>query len=830
MNDKNTTPEEDILLKKDGTEKIITGIIEEEMKTAYLSYSMSVIIGRALPDVRDGLKPVHRRILYAMNELGITHNKSYKKSARIVGEVLGKYHPHGDSAVYDSLVRMAQSFSMRYPLIRGQGNFGSVDGDSAAAMRYTEAKLERISDDILKDINKETVDMRENFDGSLKEPSVLPTQIPNLLLNGSNGIAVGMATNIPPHNLKEINNAVKKLIQEPDCDVMELANELKGPDFPTGGMVLGKTGFLNAYKTGRGKITLRSVCHEETVGKKKAIIVTEIPFQVNKSALLEQTAQLVRDKKIEGISDIRDESDRQGTRIVFELKRDANVDVVENQLYKHTRLQTRIGIIFLTIVNGKPRVLNLKEMLDEFIKHRIEVIRRRSSYDLDKAERKAHLLEGLVKALDNINPVVELIKKAKSAKNAIEELKQTYNFSQEQAQGILDMKLQKLTGLEQDKLRTDHAKTLEQIKELKEILGSSEKINSIIIEELDNISQQYGDERKTTITDQEYETIEDEDLIPEENQVVNITKEGYAKRIPVDNYKIQKRGGKGVIGAGMKEEDIIEHLFIANTHSHLLIITDKGQVHWLKIYEIPEGSRQSKGKALINMVQLEKDEHIATVVPVASFDDKRSLTMITKKGIIKKTLLNKYSRPRKTGIIGIHLDEGDRVVQTLKTSEDEDILIATKQGQAIRFAQENIRAIGRTSRGVKAITLSENDEVIGAIKATANTEILTVTENGYGKKTKLEEYRKINRGGKGVRNIICDSRNGTVATIKAIHGGEQALMISTQGIVIRMNTKDISTIGRNTKGVRLMRLTQGDSLRTVALITSEQLEIEEDES
>ncbi|MGM5480924.1 MAG: DNA gyrase subunit A [Nanobdellota archaeon] len=829
MTDNKEKPEEDILIKKDGVERIIPAVIEDEMKTAYLSYSMSVIVGRALPDVRDGLKPVHRRILYAMNELGITHSKSYKKSARIVGEVLGKYHPHGDSAVYDSLVRMAQEFSMRYPLIRGQGNFGSIDGDSAAAMRYTEAKLEKISDEMLADMDKDTVNMRENFDGSLKEPEVLPTKVPNLLLNGSSGIAVGMATNIPPHNLFEIAEATKQLIKNPDLDVMDLTEFLKGPDFPTGGIIVGRSGYLSAYKSGRGKIKLRAVMHEETVRNRNAVVVTEIPYMVNKSMLLEQIAKSVRDKRIEGISDIRDESDKKGLRVVFELKKDANSEVVKNQLLKHSRLQVSMGLIFLTIVKGRPRVLNIKQIFELFLEHRREVIRRRSSYELDKAEKRAHILEGLAKALDHIDPIITLIKKASGAKEAIMQLQENYEFSEKQAQAILDMKLQKLTGLERDKLKEDYKGIIELIKELKEILGSTQKVNEIITEELTHLQNTYGDERKTEISQEEYNDIEDEDLIPREDHVVSITKAGYAKRIPIDTYKVQKRGGKGVIGTGMKEEDVVEHLFIANTHSYLLIITDKGQIHWLKIYTIPQGTRQSKGKALVNMVKIEQGEHIATVIPVNEFEKNSYLTMITRQGTIKKTSLEAYSRPRQTGIIGISLDKGDRVVQSLRTDGEDDLLIATRKGQAVRFSELDVRAVGRTSRGVRAIRLSQDDYVIGMIKADQRASVLTVTDNGYGKQTTIDEYRKTARGGKGVRNIICDERNGDVANIKAIFGDEEALMISQKGIIIRMATEGISRVGRNTKGVRLMRLSEGDQVKTIALISKDHINSDENE-
>lgn len=830
MTDDNKKPEDDILLKPDGEEKILRGLIENEMKTAYLSYSMSVIVGRALPDVKDGLKPVHRRILHAMNELGITHSKSYKKSARIVGEVLGKYHPHGDTAVYHTLVRMAQTFSMRYPLIRGQGNFGSIDGDNPAAMRYTEAKLEKLSDELLADIDKDTVDMRDNFDGSLKEPIVLPTKLPNILINGTNGIAVGMATNIPPHNLSEIAEATKRLIQNPTIEATDLTEHVKAPDFPTGGVIKGTSGFRQAYKTGKGKMKLQAVMHEENMKNKNAIIVTEIPYQVNKADILEKTAEAVKEKRIEGISDIRDESDKKGLRIVFELKKDANPEIVKNQLLKHSNLQTSYSMTFLSIVDGKPRTLTLKQILEKFIEHRQEVIRRRSSFELDKAQKKAHILEGLTKALDHIDHIISLIKKASGAKEAITGLQNNYKFTDQQAQAILDMKLQKLTSLEREKIKEEYDSIIQRIEELKEILANIEKVNEIIISELSELQSTYGDARRTTIAEEEFKDIEDEDLIPQENQVVTITKAGYAKRMPIDAYKVQKRGGKGVLGAGMKEEDIVEHLFVANTHSYLLIITDRGQIHWLKIYNIPEGSRQSKGKALINMVRLEKDEAIATVIPVESFNENEYLTMITTQGRIKKTSLEAYSRPRQTGIIGIKLEGDDKVVEALKTDGKQDILIASKYGQTVLFEEKDARVMGRTSQGVKAIQLGKQDQVIGAIRAEPHMMVMTVTSNGYGKQTPVKEYRKTARGGKGVKNIVCDERNGHVASVKAIRGDEQALLTSYHGIVIRMATQDISTVGRNTKGVRLMKLSEEDKVNTVAIIHPEQLTDNQEET
>jgi DNA gyrase subunit A len=809
------------------SDKVINSLIEDEMKSAYLDYAMSVIVGRALPDIRDGLKPVHRRILFAMNEMGMFHNKPYKKCARIVGEVLGKYHPHGDNAVYDSLVRMAQDFSLRYPLIKGQGNFGSVDGDSAAAMRYTEAKLEKLSGELLTDIDKNTVDFIENFDGSLKEPTVLPTKIPQLLLNGTNGIAVGMATNIPPHNINEVIEGTITLLENEETSIAELSSIIKGPDFPTGGIITGKNGIMQAYATGRGKFKTKSVMHEEEVRGTQAIIITQIPYQVNKANLIEQIADCVRDKKIEGIKDIRDESNREGTRVVIELKKDNNIEVVKNQLLKHTRLQISTGIILLAIKNKQPKIFNIKEMLEEFIAHRKEIIKRRTAYDLDKAEKKAHLLEGLTKALNYIDQIIALIKQAETGPKAKEGLCEKYSFSELQAQAILDMKLQKLTGLEQEQIKKDYDETLKLITELKNILEDINKIKQIIKEELTQIRETYGSERKTQILDCDDEDIEDEDLIPKENQVITITKTGYAKRLPLDTYKLQRRGGKGVIGAQMNEEDLIEHLFVANTHSYLLIFTNKGKAYWLKVYKLPESSRTAKGKALVNLVQLEKEEKIAAIIPIEEFSEEEYLFMATKKGVVKKTNMMAYSRPRQTGIIGITLDEGDRVVSVKKTTGDNEILLATKQGQAIKFDESDARPIGRTSRGVRGISLNKEDEVIGMIIASPEETVLTVTENGYGKRTKLEEYRKINRGGKGVRNIICSERNGKVCTIRAISGSENIILISKKGIVIRTQAEQINIIGRNTQGVRLMNLSNGDYVQDIALIKEEKDECEE---
>lgn len=820
------TSHEEIPQKKEEpiAQNILPAVIEDEMKNAYLDYAMSVIIGRALPDIRDGLKPVHRRILYAMNEMGMFHNKPYKKCARIVGEVLGKYHPHGDSAVYDSLVRMAQEFSLRYPLIRGQGNFGSIDGDSAAAMRYTEAKLEKISGELLSDIEKETVTFTTNFDGSLKEPEVLPTKLPQLLLNGTNGIAVGMATNIPPHNMTEVISGTIHILENPDCTIQELIDIIPGPDYPTGGIITGRSGILKAYATGRGKVKVRSVINEGQSRGKDALIVSEIPYQVNKATLLESIADNIRDKKIEGIKDIRDESNRKGIRVIFELKKDANIEVVKNQLFKHSRLQTSAGIILLAIKDKQPKTFTLKEILESFIEHRKIVVRKRTEYELDKAQKKAHLLEGLNKALDHIDAIISLIKKAESGVLAKEQLCKTYEFSQLQAQAILDMKLQKLTGLEQDSIRKEYDQILLKIAELEELLANEEKIKQVIKEELVEIKEQYGDERKTQIVECDYEDIDDEDLIPQEDQVVTITKTGYAKRLPIDTYRLQRRGGKGVIGAQMKEEDLVEHLFIANTHAHLLIFTSKGQAHWLKVYKLPETSRTSKGKALVNLVSLEKDETIAAIIPIQEFTQEHNLMICTKQGIVKKTNMMAYSRPRQNGIRGITLDENDRVVSVRKTNGKQDVLIATRQGQAIKFNEQDARTIGRTSRGVRGIRLGAQDYVVDMIIADPSQSVLTVTQNGYGKRTKMEEYRRIGRGGKGVRNIICSQRNGPVAAVRSVQGHEQLILISQKGIVIRTPVEQINCIGRNTQGVRLMNLADSDFVQSVAKIAEAEQE------
>ena len=792
-------------------DKIIPRVIEDEMKQSYLDYSMSVIVGRALPDIRDGLKPVHRRILFAMQQMGMVHNKPFKKSARIVGEVLGKYHPHGDLSVYDALVRMTQSFSLRYPLIQGQGNFGSVDGDRAAAMRYTEARLNKLSEESLQDIEKETVEFIPNFDGSLEEPVFLPSKVPNLLINGSSGIAVGMATNIPPHNLNEINDAIIRLIDNPEADE-ELLDIVKGPDFPTAGIILGKQGIKDAYKTGRGKVKIRARVKIED----RKIIITEIPYMTNKSALLEQIADLVKDGKIRGISDIRDETSRDEIRAIIYLKKDANTDIILNQLYKHTRMQQTFGIIMLALVDNEPKVLNLKSVLQHYLIHRRLMVRKRTEYDLKKSEKKAHILEGLIIALNNIDKAVELVKQSKSAQEAKDKLISNFKLTLEQAQAILDMKLQKLTGLEQEKIKTEHSELIKLIVELKEILGDESRILRIIKDELNELKERYGDERRTEITEGEVSSFEMEELIKPENMVVTISHSGYIKRQPVTTYKAQKRGGKGVIGAAAKEEDFIEDLFIANTHSYMLFFTNKGRVHWLKVYEIPEGTRQARGKSIVNLLRLGEGETISTYVPVKSFEG--FLVMATKKGIVKKTALEEFSRPRKGGIIAISLKNNDELIHVCKTTGENKLIIATRNGIAVKFSEKDVRNMGRSAAGVRGIRLKNEDYVIGMVLAKDDRTLLTITGKGYGKKTPILEYRLINRGGSGVINIKCTDKNGKVVEVKSVTDKDELILISKKGIIIRVAVKDISTIGRATQGVKVMKLSEGDEVVSIARV------------
>ncbi len=820
MTDENPPPETSIETAPVG--KIILRPIEEEMKQSYMNYAMSVIIGRALPDARDGLKPVHRRILYAMYDMGMLHNKPFKKSARIVGEVLGKYHPHGDSAVYESMVRMAQNFSLRYVLIDGQGNWGSIDGDNAAAMRYTECRLKKIAEELLIDIEKETVSFGDNFDGSLKEPLVVPSKIPNLLINGTNGIAVGMATNIPSHNLIEVCDAVTHCITNPETDVQELMHIVKGPDFPTGGIIAGKNGIISAYAKGYGKIKVKAkISIEEKVGRQK-IIVDEIPYMVNKATLLEEIAQYVKDKVIIGIADLRDESDKDGMRVVIELKKDANTDIVLNQLYKHTRMQTTFAINMLALVNNEPKILSLKEALTVFIEHRRDVTTKRVAYDLKKAQERAHILEGLIIALNDIDTAIALIKKSTSAEKARIALMSQYTLSEIQATAILDMKLQRLTSLEQHKIREEHTGLLHMIQEYQNILASPQRILDLIKKDMEEIKEKYGDERKTEIIDSDDEDISDESLIENTKMVVTITQAGYIKRLPLDTYKQQNRGGKGVIATTTKEEDIVQDLFVADNLDTLLFFTDKGIVHWLKVYQIPEGTRQAKGKAIVNLLNLEPNTAITASIPIAQFKENNYLLMATKNGTIKKTSLIAYSKPRAGGIIAITLEEGDKLINVLLTNGNKEVLLATKNGLAERFHESQCRPIGRSGKGVCGITLKGDDEIIAMVDADPQKSVLTITENGYGKRTALKEYRLINRGGIGVINIQCSERNGPVVAVASVSDEDDIMLISKMGITIRIPVRTISIIGRNTQGVRLMKLEQGDTVVACAKIAREE--------
>ncbi|MBW2990276.1 DNA gyrase subunit A [Candidatus Woesearchaeota archaeon] len=751
-------------------------------------------------------------------DLQVENKHEFIANGMISHNCLGKYHPHGDMAVYDALARMAQDFSLRYPLVIGQGNWGSIDGDSQAAMRYTEAKLAKISDEMLTDIDKDTVEWQPNFDGSLKEPLVLPSKIPNLLVNGSSGIAVGMATNIPPHNLKEVCQAVVELIDKPSIEVQDIINIIQGPDFPTAGLIMGKRGIIETYNTGKGLIRVRGKLELEEKKNKQSFIITQIPYQLNKSQLIEQIADAVNDRTIQGISDIRDESDRKGMRIVLELRKSANIDIVKNQLYKHTRLQSTFGAIMLGLDNGQPKILNIKKLLESFLIHRRVVVRRRTKFDLRKAEERAHILKGLIVALQNLDPVVKLIKTSKNPAVAKKNLIAVYKLSDKQSQAILDMKLQRLTGLEQQKIKDEHKHLLELIRKLKEILADEKKILNIIKDEMKEIMDKYGDDRRTVIEEVEEEEIAVEDLIKPEENVITISHAGYIKRQSIDVYKTQRRGGKGVIGATTREEDFIKHLFVANTHSYLLVFTDKGKVYWLKVYNIPEAARVSKGKPIVNLIRTEPDEKIQTVIPIREFDDKHYLLFATRKGLAKKTKLSAYSRPRKAGIIAINLNEGDGVVEVILTDGHQKILIASSNGQAVKFFEADARHVGRNSYGVRGIRLGKDDKVIGMIIAQDNQCVLTITENGYGKRTNIEEYRLISRGGKGVRNIICSERNGKVKCIRAVKDDDEIMVVSKKGILIRVPVKNISVIGRNTQGVRIMKLGEEDHVVSVAKI------------
>jgi DNA gyrase subunit A len=800
-------------------QRIVPQVIEQEMKQAYVDYAMSVIVGRALPDVRDGLKPVHRRILFAMNDLGMVHNRAFKKCARIVGEVLGKYHPHGDTAVYDTLVRMAQYFSMRHTLIDGQGNFGSVDGDRAAAMRYTEARLHEIAEYILADIDKDTVDFKPNFDESLKEPVVLPSKVPNLLVNGSTGIAVGMATNIPPHNLKETCTAASYLIEHPDAGIDDLMRFMPGPDFPTGAVIAGKNGILQAYKKGRGKVTVKAVMEL----KNDRIMVTEIPYMVNKAHMIEEIANQVRAKRIEGIRNIRDESDKDGIRVVIELKNGVDAAVVQNQLYKYSRMKTTFGIIFLALVDGQPRLLPLKKMLSEFIKHRQVVVRRRTEFELKKAQERAHILEGLIVALDHVDDVVKGIRASKTVDDAKFFLTGTYSLSDLQAKAILDMRLQKLASLEQQHIRDEHKLLLDKISELQSILSSDERVLQIIKTETEGIAEKFGDVRRTQITADEEGDVDIEELIEEKEMVVTVTHGGYIKRIPLEAYRQQRRGGRGVTGAGKKEDDWIEQLFVASTHDYMLCFTNKGQVHWLKVYRAPEGSRYSKGRPLVNLLALSPDEKVKAIVPVRAFDEGRFIFMATRKGTVKKTSLESFNRPRRGGIRALTISDDDELIGVEMTDGSQQIIIATQHGMAVRFDEQNVRAMGRTATGVRGIRLKNNDFVVGMEVADENKTLLTVTNKGYGKRTRISEYRLINRGGRGVTNINLTEKNGVVVGVKAVTNDNELMFISKKGIVIRTAAKDISVIGRATQGVRIMKLDDGDEVVAVECIAQEEM-------
>jgi len=809
-------------MERDLHHKQILVNIEDQMKQAYMDYAMSVIIGRALPDVRDGLKPVHRRILYSMYEMGYRHNKAYKKSARIVGDIMGKYHPHGDAAIYDTLVRMAQEFSLRYTLVDGQGNFGSIDGDPPAAMRYTESRLARISDEVLADLEKNTIDFVPNYDESLQEPSVLATRLPLLLLNGSSGIAVGMATNIPPHNLTEIINGTIALIQNPKMIVEELMKYIPGPDFPTAGFINGREGILSAYKTGRGIIRLRAraLIEKNARNDKETIVITELPYQVNKASLIEKISELVRDKKISGISDLRDESDREGIRVVIELKRDESSTIILNQLYKFTQMESSFGIIMLAIAEGRPQVFNLKEIIEKFIAFRQEVVVRRTQFDLDRAKERAHILEGYIIALNNIDEMIRIIKAAKNPNEASVSLRAEFHLSEIQAKAILEMRLQRLTGLEREKIDAEYTEVTELIAKLSGILADPRKVLQVIIDELTEIKEKYGDERRTEIV-ASTEDINIEDMIVEEDMVVTVSHSGYIKRNAVSLYKSQRRGGKGKMGMGTKEEDFVEKIFVASTHNYLLVFTNLGKVYWLKVYQIPQAGRAAKGKAIVNLVNLAPGEKVSATLPVREFVSDKFVVMVTRKGIIKKTDLTAYSNPRTGGIIAISIDDDDELVDVQLTSGDQDIFLATKLGMAIRFREDDVRDMGRTARGVRGINLDEGDDVIGVDIPAQNTFMLTVSENGYGKCTPIDEYRVQSRGGKGTINLKTVPKVGNVSGVLQVQGDEHLMLISSTGNVIRLKVKDIPIYQRVTQGVKLIDLESEEKLVGVARTTSE---------
>ena len=802
-----------------GNGRILPVNLEQEMRNSYIDYAMSVIVSRALPDVRDGLKPVHRRILYAMQEAGMTSGKPYKKSARIVGEVLGKYHPHGDSSVYDAIVRMAQDFSMRYMLADGHGNFGSVDGDPPAAMRYTEVRMAKIAELMLQDIDKDTVDFVPNYDESLKEPSVLPSKFPELLVNGTSGIAVGMATNIPPHNMSEVIDGVLMLIDNPDASVEELMTVIKGPDFPTGGLIMGTTGIRDAYTTGRGSVKMRAKAHIETMSNgKPRIVVTELPYQVNKARLIEKIAELARDKQIEGITDLRDESDRKGMSIVIELRKDINPDIMLNQLYKHTQLQDTFGVIMLALVDNQPRILTLKQVLHYYIQHQEDVITRRTRYELSKAEARAHILEGLTIALDHLDAVITTIRESQTADIARNALMDGFKLSEKQAQAILDLRLQRLTGLEREKIEEEYQEVLKKIEWLKSVLADESKIMTIIKEELTAVKEKYGDARRTTIT-YDMSEMSEEDLIADEDVVLTISHNNYIKRMKLDTYNKQNRGGQGILGMSTKEGDFVENILITTTHHTILFFTSRGRVHYLKAYQIAEASRQARGTALINLLKLDKGEKITAVLQVREYNPAKFLFMATRKGIVKKVQLSEFNTTRKLGVIALKLDDDDELIGVKQTDGQKQIVIGTRNGYAIIFDEVEVRSMGRIARGVKGIKLRDGDEVLGMDTIKRDSEILTVTAGGYGKRTKVEEYTTHHRGAMGVINLRVTEKTGEVIGLKVVRDGQELMLISTNGIIIRTGLDKISVIGRASQGVIIMKTAEDDKVASMAILT-----------
>lgn len=805
--------------------KIVPIGLEEEMQRSYVHYAMFVNVDRALPDVRDGLKPVQRRILYGMNELGLRPDRPYRKSARAVGDVMAKYHPHGDAAIYDTMVRLAQDFSTRYPLIDGHGNWGSVDGDPAAAMRYTEARLSNIAMEMLRDIDKDTVDFIPNFDESTEQPAVLPSRYPNLLVNGSLGIGVAMATNIPPHNLREVIDAIVMLIDEPDAHLDEIMKVIQGPDFPTAGLIVGRTGIRDAYATGRGRIIMRAKTQiEQMQGGRQRILVTEIPYMVNKAKLVERIAELHNEKRVDGIVALRDESDRDGMRIVIELRRDANAHVVLNQLFKHSQMQETFGVIMLALVDGQPKLLNLKSMLNHYLNFQREVVTRRTQYELRKAEERAHILEGLRIALDNIDEIIALIRGAKSDADARTKLMDRFGLSERQAVAILDMQLRRLTGLEREKIEAEYAELLKTIARLKAILADPVKLHNLIKEELIDIRERFGDDRRTEITADEHD-IDYEDLIAEEDIVVTLTHSGYIKRLPVDTYRSQRRGGRGITALNTKEEDFVEQLFITSTHTYIHFFTNLGRVYRLRGHEIPEAGRNARGTNIVNLIPIEKDEVVQVAMPVSKYDEDHYLIMATKKGTVKKTALVEYDSSR-AGIIGISLDEGDELIGVLMTDGDEEVLLVTSQGQAIRFREEDVRSMGRQARGVRGIRLEPDDEVVAIDAVREDTDLLVISEYGYGKRTPLDEYRITGRGGKGVRTLRLTDKNGPIVGARVVRNDEELMAISSQGVMIRVAVKGISKQGRSSQGVTVMRLQEGDTVRAVAQLAAKEDEEE----